>query len=1039
MKAVAKAICLACALSVFTTSAALAAGPLKITKFSLQTTRTVEIPGTRAALEAARAAKETVTFTPENFGFENRPVSFTQAGGHPEDLTTVLEFENEDIEGNGPTPTRDPKDVAVTLPPGLLGNPTVAERCKLSVVLAGEQCSPGSQIGVAVIYIQHGEGRVAPVVNVVPEAGQSAEFAIETTDKISFILTAHVTDRENSVTKRPEYAVTVVSNGLPSVEITKTEITFWGVPSAKSHEAERGLACFRLSESFQNWTCGGINEGKLFGVGLQEDGRPEAPFLTMPSDCAAGPETATVRADSLEEPGRYVEAQAEMPLPTVLSGPQTGVTGCDLLQFTPTIAVDPDKVFADEPVDLGVTLTVPQFEEPSRPSTPPLRDAEVTLPAGMSVNPATVNGIQACNEAGPEGINFTGPESLETGLNGEQQLAPGHCPDASIVGRARAITPLLSEPVEGHVYLARPGCGGPGQAACTERDAADGNLYKLYLELGGKGTLGNAGVNIKVEGQTRANLATGQLTTSFQDNPQFPFSKLEVDLEGGQQAPLANSATCGPATTSADLTPWSASGLTAEGLLRAGTPDAVPSSFFDVEGCSNPTPFSPGFLAGTVNPNAGKLSAFTLDISRKDREQYVKGIRVHTPPGLLGVLASVPLCDEAQGNAGTCPEASKIGTTRVASGAGEDPFELEGSMYLTTSYRGAPFGLSIVTNAVAGPFNLGKVVVRARIDVDPTDSTLTVTTDESGPYAIPQIIFGVPLRLQRITANVNRPGFMFNPTSCRAQQVTATVSGSEGGLANGASPFAASECASLAFKPTFVVSTSGRTSRKNGASLDARLSYPKGALGRDANIARVKVSLPRLLPSRLTTLRRACPAQTFDANPAACPKGSIVGIARASTPLLPAIGSCAPGLKCSPKEPPASVIGPAYFVSFGGEAFPQLITVLEGDGVRVDLVGDTFISKGVTSSTFKTVPDVPVNSFELYLPQGSGSALVANGNLCRQAGKLVMPTEFVAQNGAAIHRRTHIKVTGCSKPRKVKAKRKVGKPGRKANGRRVGK
>lgn len=1006
-------------------------GPLKITKFSLQTTRTVEEVGTRRELEKSRAKIEPASFTHNSFGFKDEPYTFTQAGGHPEGLTTVLQFESTQISGlTEPSPTRDPKDVSVTLPPGLLGNPMVAERCQLRVVLSGELCAPGTQLGVAVIYLHHGEGRVAPIVNVVPEAGQSAEFAIETNDKISFILTAHIMSRKNSLTRHSEYAVAVTANGLPSVEMTRSELTFWGVPSAKSHDAERGLLCGRQDAITDIWHCG--NALPLEGFGLQESGRPEVPFLTMPSDCTAGPEATTLRADSLEEPGKYVEAHSEDVLPTVVSGPQTGVTGCGVLQFGALISVEPDKILADEPVDLDVGVSVPQFEEPDRPATPPLRDAEVTLPIGMSVNPATVNGIQACDESGPEGINFTGPESMETGLNGEPQLAPGHCPDASIIGRAKAITPLLSEPVEGHVYLARPDCGGPGQVACSEEDAADGNLYKLYLELGGKGALGNAGVNIKVEGRTRANLATGQLTTSFDENPQFPFSKLDVNLEGGQQAPLANSPVCGSAVTTADFKPWSAPGRTPEGLLVTGTPDATPSSFFDVGGCSEPAVFSPGFLSGTVSPNAGKLSAFTLNIIRRDREQYIKGIQVHTPPGLLGVLASVQLCDQVDGNAGTCPESSKIGTTRVASGAGEDPFELEGSVYLTASYRGAPFGLSIVTNAVAGPFNLGKVVVRARVDVDPANSTLTVTVDESGPYAIPQLIFGVPLRLQRITTNVNRPGFMFNPTSCRAQQITATIAGSQGSFANVSSPFAAAECASLAFKPMFTVSTSAHTSRKVGASLDTRLSYPKGALGKDVNIAQVKVSLPKQLPSRLTTLKLACPVRTFDADPAACPKGSIVGIARAWTPLLPVSSPCAPSIRCLSKEPPASVIGPAYFVSFGGEAFPQLIIVLQGDGVRVDLAGNTFISKGITSSTFKTVPDVPVNTFELYLPEGPDSALAANGNLCKQAGKLTMPTEFLAQNGAVVRQSTHISVTGCSKPKK-----KPKKPGK--GNRRTGK
>jgi hypothetical protein len=716
-----------------------------------------------------------------------------------------------------------------------------------------------------------------------------------------------------------------------------------------------------------------------------------------------------------------------------------GVTGCDVLRFDPGIEVLPDTLLADAPVGLGVNLKVPQVEIPTASATPQLRDARVTLPLGMSISPGIVDGIQACNESGPEGINFDGPESEEIGLNGEPQLAPGHCPDASVVGTAEAITPLLPEPVKGHVYLARPGCGGPTQAACTEQDALDGNLYQLYLELGGVGPLADTGVNLKVHMRTEANPATGQLTAVAENNPQLPFSELQIRLNGGPRSPLDNPAACGPATTTTDLAPWSTPGVTPEGLSLPGTADATPSSFFNVSGCANPSGLHPGFTAGTVSPQAGAFSAFTLNFTRQDREQYLKGIQVHTPPGLLGMLSSVPLCGEPQAAQGTCPEASRIGTTRVASGAGSHPFEISGNVYLTTGYKGAPFGLSIATNAVAGPFNLGLVVVRSRIDVDPVTSQLTVTSDP-----LPQIVFGVPLRLKQVTVNIDRPGFMFNPTNCTGQQITAVVSGDQNAVANVGSPFAAAGCRSLAFQPRFAVSTSGKTSKANGASLDAKVTYPPYKAGSQANISYVKVELPKQLPSRLTTLQKACTAAQFESNPAGCPPASVIGIVRASTPLLPV------GLE-----------GPAYFVSHGGEAFPSLVIVLQGDGVRVDLTAATFISKaGITSSTFKTVPDVPVNTFELYLPEGPYSALAANTNLCNQTttatvtrkvtkrvhghtvhrtvkakvtrpASLLMPSEFVGQNGAVLHQNTTIAVTGCAagaaKAKNAKA-RKATKP-----------
>jgi hypothetical protein len=999
-------LCVFTSLSMPTTARAVAEKPFGIRSFAIQTIERTE--------ELAVERPEGIFKSP-GFEFINKPYKFTQAGGHPWALSTSGEFTSEQageygflekifLPGAFPvSPTQDPRDVIATLPPGLIGDPQAVSRCSLSVVTAGGGLCPTDTIVGWYMLSYGGESPeyVGPIVNVTPSVGESAEFVLENETPLDQgILTAHLVRVENPVTKQHEYELTVGSKEIPLLGVFKFELTFWGVPADPSHNAMRGRFCKR----------GNVIHALACTGGETSAGIAPVPFLSLGTDCSAGPETATLRADSWQEPGSIVEghymgyAEATTAMPPL--------TGCNLLPFAAEVETQPDTRGADEPVGLGVNVRVPQNEKQGANATPQLRDAVVTLPEGMSVNPGVVDGIQACDEGGPEGINFEGSESEEVGPSGELQLAPGHCPNASTVGTAEAITPLLAEPVKGHVYLARPKCGGAGQAPCTDQDALDGNLYQLYLELGGTGELANAGINIKAHGYVEANPATGQLTTKFLQNPQLPFSELKVHLNGGPRASLASPAVCGPATTTADFTPWSAPGTTPEGLLVAGTADATPSSFFEVAGCASPPGLAPGFVAGTVTPQAGQFTQFTLNLSRQDREQYIKGIQVHTPPGLLGMLSSVPLCPETQADNpslyGTC-EASKIGTTRVASGAGSHPFEIEGSVYLTGPYQGAPFGLSIVTHAVAGPFNLGLVVVRARIEVDPVNSTLTITTDETGPYAVPQIIFGVPLRLQRITVDINRPDFIFNPTNCQEQQITATISGSQDAVATVASPFSVGGCKSLAFKPKFTASTSAHTSRKDGASLDVKLSYPAGSVGSEANIARAKVSLPKILPSRLSTLQKACPAATFEVNPAGCQAASIVGVVRATTPLLP-----------------VGLSGPVYFVSHGGEEFPSLIVVLQGDNVRVDLTGTTFINKaGITSSTFKTVPDVPVSTFELYLPEGKYSALAGNGNLCDEQGKLLMPTEFVAQNGAVMKQSTKISVTGCAKGTAKAKERKV--------------
>jgi hypothetical protein len=328
---------------------------------------------------------------------------------------------------------------------------------------------------------------------------------------------------------------------------------------------------------------------------------------------------------------------------------------------------------------------------------------------------------------------------------------------------------------------------------------------------------------------------------------------------------------------------------------------------------------------------------------------------------------------------------------------------------LTGPYEGAPFGLSIVTPVIAGPFDLGTIVTRARIEVDPRTAQITVTTDP-----LPQIVKGVPTDLREINAIIDRPGFLFNPTNCAPQEFTgiATSAGSAA-TAPLATHFGMGSCQSLKFKPRFSATASGRNSKANGASLDVKVVYPSEPQGSEANIAKVKVDLPKQLPSRLTTLQKACTAAQFDANPAGCPSASVVGHAIVHTSVLPV-----------PLE------GPAYFVSNGGEAFPNLIMVLQGYGVTVDLVGDTFINKaGITSSTFKTVPDVPFNTFELNLPQGPASALATNVpakaaySLCGQ--KLVMPTELIAQNGAVINQSTPIGVAGCAKTKALTRAQKL--------------
>ena len=524
-------------------------------------------------------------------------------------------------------------------------------------------------------------------------------------------------------------------------------------------------------------------------------------------------------------------------------------------------------------------------------------------------------------------------------------------------------------------------------------------------------------MNVKLVGKVELNPTTGQLTAIFKETPDFPFTEFKLAFSGGAQAALTTPTGCGIYETSSLFEPWS------ENLV-------VPfASRFAIEHstsggpCTASLPFQPSMTAGSTTDQAAGYTDFSMLLSRGDGQQRIKTLQFKTPEGLLGMISHVQLCEEPQAAEGTCPAASEIGQTVVTAGPGPYPLvvpqpgEPSAPIYLTGPYEGAPYGLSIVVPLHVGPFDLETQKVRAKIEVDPHTSQLTITTGE-----LPALVDGVPTDLRSIYAVVDRPQFMFNPTSCSPMSFSGTATAREGATAALSSAFQVGSCQSLVFKPNFKVSTSGKTSRSDGASLDAQIVYPTIAPGNNqassqSNIAQVKVELPKRLPSRLTTLQKACRAVVFAANPSECPAGSIVGNATAVTPVLP-----------------GPLSGPAYFVSHGGEAFPSLIVVLQGQGITVDLEGTTFINgkTGITTSTFKSVPDVPVTSFNLSLPEGPHSALAANGNLCT-GGALKLPTEFVGQDGAVIKQSTKLTVEKCPKgKKKTKKTSKKTKAGRKA-------
>jgi hypothetical protein len=905
----------------------------------------------------------------------------TQAGSHPYEASTSFDFNtvthyNAETEqfGWAPAGSRggDVRDVRVDLPPGLIGDPNAVPQCTQQqfhshppggAFFGLTDCPDDTAIGVARLSFRARPQRPRPVWNLVPPPGMAASFGFSVLS-VPIVLNA-------SVRTGGDYGVQIDSPDISQVPaLTGSYFTFWGVPGEASHDEWRGK-------------CTGVHQPGGCPSGLP---LPLKPFLTLPTSCL-GPLTTSLSVDPWASPGVWTSASS---VSHDDSGKPVGLDGCGRVDFDPQISVAPDGVAGSTPSGLTVQVHVPQERilVASSLAEANVRNTTVALPAGVALNPAAADGLLACSTGE---IGFEGVEQSSQTL----QFSAGEaaCPDAAKVGTVEIETPLLANKLTGAAYLA------------AQDENPFGSLVALYIVV--KDPV--SGVLVKLAGQVSPDPVTGQIVSTFENTPQLPFSNLRLNFFGTARAPLSTPALCGDYQTTTSIEPWT-----------GGAP-ATPSSTFRISSgpggspCRDPLPFAPSLTAGTTSIQAGGFSPFTMTMSREDGSQNLQGIQLHMPPGLLGTLSSVKLCGEAQANAGTCGPESLIGHTTVSVGLGGDPYTVTGGeVFITGSYEGAPYGLSIVNPADAGPFHLGKVIVRARIEVDPATAALTVTTDNTGPYKIPTILDGIPLQIRHVNVSIDRPSFTFNPTNCSPLAVTGALQSSEGSTAALSVPFQATNCAVLAFKPKLTASTSGKPSRANGTSLAVKLTYPAGPY--DANIAKVKVELPKKLPSRLTTLQKACTAQVFEANPASCPAASVIGHATATTPVLP-----------------VPLSGPAYFVSHGGEAFPSLIIVLQGYGVTVHLVGSTFISKqGITSSTFKTVPDVPVGTFELTLPQGPYSALAANGNLCK--AKLAMPTEFVGQNGAVIHTSTKIAVNHCPKARKT-AKRKSGKHTRPKRGR----
>ncbi len=891
---------------------------------------------------------------------------YTVAGGHPFQSTTAFQFTHGDA-GNELTEgsAEDPKDAYVELPLGFLGNP--------AAVPFGSSLGEAS-IGVLGTVPNLGPGGV-PVINVAPDYGSPAQFFID------FINTP--TTLQAILHPRTEsYAITIGSRDALKAAVTGARVRFFGVPA--QHDTTAGA---------------------------------EVPFLSNPGNCSEAEPTWKLFASTWTHPASFLPGG--LPDPSNLEWVKASVTtppvvGCDDPALTSQFAqadlgVKPLQggaaTQADSPTGLAVDLDFPQSNDPtdpanttfdpSIPQAPQPKDITVTLPAGLSINPSSAGGLGACSDLAS---NPAGDQVHYDNTN------PVKCPDASKIGSATALSPLLAlrdpvtqlatapDPIGGDVYLLAPH---PGDLPIG--GGKQGGKFRLLIQLENE----RHGINIKLPGIATADPNTGQLTTTFTQNPQLPASQVTLNLKEGPRAPLATPVTCGGFGSTSTIVPWS----------TPGTPDAHPSASFIVSSGANGTPcpanaagrpFAPAMSAGTESNGAGQPSPFNLHLTRQDGEGELGSLEATMPKGLVAKFAGVPSCSEAAlavaaGRSGqaeqanpTCPP-SRIGSVTAGLGPGATPFYAHGAAYLAGPYKGAPLSVAVITPAVAGPFDLGTVVVRTALFINPDTAQGRVVSD---PF--PTILDGIPLRLRSIDVRLDRPNFILNPTSCQPQAVQATIRSSDGATVSPSNFFQADNCKALGFKPRLSLALKGGTKRSSNPALTATVTYPKGS---SANIAFTSVTLPHSAFLDNAHIRNPCTRAVFaeGSTPGErCPTSSVIGFARAETPLF--------------DEP---LQGPVYLRS-SSHKLPDMVAALGGQ-VFVELDGRIDSVNERLRTTFEDVPDAPVSKFTLSLFGARKGLIVNSENLCR--APQVASVRMVAQNGKAHNTKPRIG-NDCKKSKK---------------------
>jgi hypothetical protein len=870
-----------------------------------------------------------------DFGFVSGSVSATafkrsggverQAGAHP--FAYAIQFEL-NTDGSGKSEGGEMRDLIIDLPPGLVGNPQAVPSCPRESFEGGQpKCLPSTQLGVLRAILPGIGEAVGPLYNLTPPPGVVAQLGFANNGLIAL--------PSASVRTEEGYGARASSFNLP-VEVTSVAATIWGVPADEGHTPERGPEP---------------------GIEVKSDA-PLLPFLTLPTACGPPP-VLTLKADSKSNPGVF----AEEPVPArEEAGNPAPMLGCEAVPFSPQITSAPTTAQADSAAGLDFELKLPNKGllspgDTAIAETQPEK-TEVTLPAGVAVNPAAANGIQACSLAQYQAASLTNPG----------------CPEASKLGTLFAQTPLLEEPIEGSVYLAQP----------------RNNPFNSFLAIYVVARVPERGVLVKQFGEVHADPLTGQLTTTVSGLPPIPYSSFEVALREGPRAPLITPNLCGTYTTTARLYPFSdpsvATVRTAPFQITTGAGGAA---------CA-PTeaalPAHPTLQAGSTSTLAGGYTPFLFRVSRNDGEQRFASLQATLPKGLTGKLKGIPYCTEPQIAAAkarevegggaiellapSCPQASQVGTVTVAAGSGPSPYYVTGKAYLAGPYKGAPLSLAIITPGVAGPFDLGAVVARAGLYVDESSGQITVKSDP-----IPTILQGIPLDVRKISVSTDRNEFTINPTNCEPMAVTGTVLTTTGAQAPLSNRFQVGGCRNLPFSPKLQMSLSGATTRAKHPAFKAVLTQPQG----QANLKKLSLTLPPTEFVDPNHVANPCTRPQFAEHK--CPSSSVLGKVRAFTPLLD-----------KPLE------GPIYFRANGGEReLPDAVADLNG---QVHLVSVGFVDalhhKGSEESrirtTIATVPDAPIQKVIIELKGGKKHGLLVNSaNICKSANRAIV--KMWGQNG----------------------------------------